>query len=114
MTAMQWVMVMIVVVLVTEILSGWHKGIYRRHDLLVTGGCMLFSQLTRPLSAMLYAGLFAFALPDYRAGLSGAPFWPSAVVLLPIAAIACYWAHRMAHNPRTAPISMRLRPPHYP
>ena len=74
MSPMQWVMVMILVVLVTEILSGWHKGIYRRHDLLVTGGCILFSQLTRPLSAMLYAGLFAIALPDYRGVLSGAPF----------------------------------------
>lgn len=113
MSPMQWVVIMIVVVLATEILSGWHKGIYRRHDLLVTGGCMLFSQLTRPLSAMLYAGLFAFALPDYRGVLAGAPFWPSVVVLFLIAEFAFYWVHRMAHNPVRHPILYGLHRTHH-
>lgn len=113
MTPTQWVITMIAVVLVTEVLSGWHKGIYRRHDFLVTAGCILFSQLTRPLSAILYAALFAFALPDYRGFLSELAFWPSVAALFLVAEFAFYWVHRMAHNPVKHPILFGLHRTHH-
>src|SRR5690554_2847332 len=99
MTPMQWVMIMILVVLAAEVVSGWHRHVYRGNDLVITGGCFMLSQLTRPVAAICYATLFAWLLPSYRGALAEAPFWPSVVVLFLVAEFAFYWVHRMAHNP---------------
>lgn len=113
MTAMQWVSVMIGVVLVTEILSGWHRKIYRRHDWLVMAGCIALSQLTRPVAAMLYASLFAWLLPSYRGVLADAPFWASVVILFLVVELAFYTVHRMAHQPVKHPLLYGMHRTHH-
>lgn len=90
---------MIAVVLCLELIFGWHRGIYRKQDFLITGGCYLLNQLTRPLAAFCFASLFAWLLPAYRGVLSDAPLLPSAIILLLVAEFAFYWVHRLAHDP---------------
>lgn len=100
MTALQWLAITIAAVLIIEVITGWHSGIYRRHDIKVTAGCMLFGQITRNSSAMLYAGLFTLLIPAWQNVLIDAPFWPATIILLLIDDFVFYWVHRLAHHPK--------------
>ncbi len=92
-------MVLILTVLPAEIISGWHRDIYRREDLLVTGGCFLLSQLVRPVVALLYATLFSIFLPVWRGALADTPLWLALPGVLLFSEFCFYWVHRLAHSP---------------
>lgn len=99
MTMGHWLAVTLVAILLAELITGWHRGIYRAHDFKVTGGCILLSELTRPLSALCYATLFTWLLPNGQNALAELPFWPSTIALLVITDFVFYWVHRLAHDP---------------
>ena len=70
------------IILLTEILTGRHRGIYRRDDLLVIGLCALLNPLvTRSLAGLLIAGAAALVLPQGKGALAHLPLLPSYIVL---------------------------------
>ena len=113
MTLLQWVFILIVVVLVIEIIAGWHRGVYRREDWFVTGGCFLVNQLLRPLVVWLQTSLLVLLLPGFAGALSGVPFWPGFLGILLVGEFCFYWVHRLAHQPVRLPLLWGLHRTHH-
>ncbi|MFC4295904.1 sterol desaturase family protein [Novosphingobium tardum] len=90
-----------VLILLAEIWAGRHRGAYSPHDLSVTVLCAAIGvAITRPLSALLAASLFAFAFPEGRNSLEGASFGTAFVLILLASEFGFYWVHRLAHDSR--------------
>ncbi len=114
MTPSQWLMILILSVLVAEILSGRHKGIYKRRDLLITGGCLLLSRtLMSPAIALAVVSVLAFLLPGYRGALADAPLAPAVVVMILVGELVFYWVHRWAHQPLAHPLLYGMHHTHH-
>jgi sterol desaturase/sphingolipid hydroxylase (fatty acid hydroxylase superfamily) len=100
--------------LLIEVVAGRHKGIYNRNDLLTTALCLLFGTgMATYLSSFFIASALAWAIPQYRGRLSGAPFWPSFIVLFLVAELAFYWGHRLAHERIRLPGLWKLHRTHH-
>lgn len=95
-----WVWGAILAVLAAEIIAGRHRRIYNRDDALVLGGCVLLSQLTRPVISLAISYVVALILPTFRGALASAPLIPSVIALLVIGEFIFYWVHRSAHHRR--------------
>ena len=92
------------IILLTEILTGRHRGIYRRDDILVIGLCALLNPLvTRSLAGLLIAGAAALLLPQGKGALAHLPLLPSYLVLFLLVEFAFYWGHRWAHEGQRRP-----------
>ena len=93
------VLAVTLIVLLTEIAMGRHRGIYRKQDWLVIGLPFLLNPLiSRSLAGMLIAATAGFLLPSYKGALAHAPLLPSYLALLLIAEFCFYWGHRWAHE----------------
>lgn len=99
MSLIQFAMIMWAIILVAEILSGRHRQVHRTRDWLITAGCFLTLQMTRPVAAILVATVFGLLLPAGQGALAHLPLWPSVLVLLLVSEFVFYWIHRWAHDP---------------
>lgn len=87
-----------IIILLLEIISGRHRGIYDRPTWFVTLGCILGNVLTRPISTLLIATIFGLLLPGHRNALAGSnPVWAYIAVFC-LTEFAFYWGHRWAHE----------------
>jgi sterol desaturase/sphingolipid hydroxylase (fatty acid hydroxylase superfamily) len=101
-------------VALAELFAGRMKGLWRRHDLLTTLACSVVSLgITRPVSAMLIAGLFTLLLPSYAGRLASVPLWVAAPLVLLTTEFCFYWVHRWAHNPKQHPVLYKLHRTHH-
>lgn len=85
-------------ILLLEIIMGRHKGIYNRHTLLVTGGCIIAAATTRPLAAIFIAHVISFLIPYYENALANASHSLSFLSVFFLAEFSFYWVHRWAHE----------------
>ncbi|KEQ54389.1 sterol desaturase family protein [Sphingobium chlorophenolicum] len=92
------------IILLTEIVMGRHRGIYRREDIWVIGLCALLNPLvTRTLAGLLIAGAAALLLPQGKGALAHLPLLPSYIGLFLLVEFAFYWGHRWAHEGQRRP-----------
>lgn len=94
----QYLYLATLVVLLMEIVAGRHRGLYDRHTVLVTLGCIFGNVLSRTASAILIAWVAATVLPSGRDALAGWPLLPSFLGVFVLTEFAFYWAHRLSHE----------------
>ena len=83
MTTSQWLMTIILAVLALEIITGRHKNIYKKEDVIVTVAAFLATRaVTSPLIAFCIASFLAFAFPGLHNALSDVPDIPAAIVII--------------------------------
>lgn len=93
-------------ILVAEIWAGRHRGAYSWQELKVTLLCGAIGvAITRPLSALAAAFLFATIAPGFQHSLEGVPFIYAVIGILLLSEFGFYWAHRLAHESRTTRFS---------
>ncbi|MFA7555589.1 MAG: sterol desaturase family protein [Spongiibacteraceae bacterium] len=114
MNLQQSLIIIILTVLVLEILKGRHRNIYRKEDIIITGGAFLLGRnLVAPLLAVGMAAGFAKLMPALKGSLSDAPIWAATLSLLLIGEFLFYWVHRAAHNPRKHPHLFNMHATHH-
>ncbi|WP_161566009.1 sterol desaturase family protein [Caenibius tardaugens] len=88
-----------VVLLISEILCGRHKGIYSSADWKVNVTSYLVGiGLMRPLMAIVTATAITFLLPTSQGALAHLSLIPSFIGISLIAEFAFYWTHRLSHE----------------
>lgn len=98
-----WVLGTIAAILVAEIAAGRHRGIYSRHDVVVTVLCFLSGQAIRPVVMLFAAWVIALVLPAGKGALHGVGFWPGLIGVLLVGEFANYWIHRFSHQWKSKP-----------
>lgn len=91
------------IILLLEIVSGRHRGLYDRQTKLVTIGCVIAAATMRPLSAILIAFVAAAALPRWAGALEGTAFWIAFPAVFVLTEFCFYWMHRWAHEAKKHP-----------
>lgn len=94
----RWVLIATGVILLAEIVSGRHRGIYNRNDLFVNGICIFIGAFVRPFGAVVVSLLIAWLLPAGKGALSGLPFWPAVLGIVLVAELFNYGVHRFSHE----------------
>ncbi|HEY8385873.1 MAG TPA: sterol desaturase family protein [Porticoccaceae bacterium] len=94
-----WLTVATVLLLLLEIVSGRHKGVYQKGDFpLLIGSFLVGRWLMVPLGTAIKGGLFALLFTQYQGALSGTPFWIAFPAVLLVNEFCFYWVHRWAHQ----------------
>ncbi|WP_298291767.1 sterol desaturase family protein [Novosphingobium sp.] len=85
--------------LLTEIAAGRHRGIYRREDWLVIGLPALLNPLvSAPLAGFMVGSVAAFLFPGHAGALADIPLLPAYLGILLLAEFCFYWVHRLSHQ----------------
>lgn len=114
MTTSQWLMTIILAVLALEIITGRHKNIYKKEDVIVTVAAFLATRaVTSPLIAFCIASFLAFAFPGFHNALSDAPVIPAAIIMILVGEFLLYWVHRWSHNALQHPILHGMHRTHH-
>lgn len=89
-----------VIVLLAEILSGRHKGVYKRKGefRLLALNMALGRFLIGPAVAVGIAIIWSTLLPRYRGVLADMPLWLALPLVMLFAEFCFYWVHRWAHQ----------------
>jgi sterol desaturase/sphingolipid hydroxylase (fatty acid hydroxylase superfamily) len=97
---MGWVTAGAVIVLLAEILSGRHKGVYRRKgEFSLIGINMVLGRfLIGPAMAVVIAVVWGSLLPQYRGALDGMSLWLALPSVMLASEFCFYWVHRWAHE----------------
>lgn len=114
MSAQLSIIILTLALLLLEIIKGRHRHVYRREDLIITGGSFLFGRtLFAPLLAAAMGMGFGKLMPGLQGSLSEAPVWAGALGLLLIGEFLFYWIHRAAHNPAKHPHLFNMHATHH-
>ncbi|TGD71908.1 fatty acid hydroxylase family protein [Mangrovimicrobium sediminis] len=110
-----WVAIATVVMLLLEILTGRHRGVYRAGDFkLLIGSFFLGRWVMAPLAIGLIAGVYKLVLPaDWGGSLADTPFWLASPALVLLGEFCFYWVHRWAHQPRLSQALWRIHRTHH-
>ena len=110
-----WVVLATLAILALEIITGRHRGVYRKGDLpLLAGSFLLGRWVMAPLAIGMIAALYRLALPSQLQGaLSDTPFWLAFPLLLLTGELVFYWVHRWAHQPRRFPVLSKIHRTHH-
>ncbi|MCJ2179530.1 sterol desaturase family protein [Novosphingobium album (ex Hu et al. 2023)] len=97
---MMWVTAGAVLVLLAEVVTGRHKGVYKaRGEFPLLGLNMAIGRfLIGPLMAVFVAAVWGFFLPRFAGSLSAMPLWLALPAVLLFAEFCFYWVHRWAHE----------------
>lgn len=93
-----WILAAAAVIFVIELATGRHKGVHHRQDYMIIGATLLGSQFTKPLIALVTAGLFGLMLPAYKGALADISFWLIFPPMFLVGEFMQYWVHRWAHD----------------
>ncbi len=94
-----WVAVATVFLLLLEIVTGRHKGVYQPGDFkLLLGSFMLGRGVMALLAAALVAGIYNLVIPASTGTLDGTSFWLALPLLMLVDEFCFYWVHRWAHE----------------
>lgn len=114
MTASEWLLIVLGGVLLIEILSGRHKGVYKRQDILVTAAALAVTRvITSPILAVFTAAALTWLLPSFKGVLSDTPIVPSVIAMIIIGEFCLYWVHRWAHDPVNHPLLYGMHRTHH-
>lgn len=114
MTITYVVAAMIIVVLIAEIVTGRHKGIYDKNDIFITVGNLFMTRtILSPLAALSVALMASFLLPSYQDSYTNVPMWAAIVGMLLIGDFIFYWVHRAAHTPTYFSLLYKLHATHH-
>ena len=104
----------IVTVLIAEVVTGRHKGIYDKDDLLLTVGSFVITRAVMgPLSALLMAKIFTILLPGLANSGAGTPIWLAVLLMILVGDFLFYWVHRASHKPARFPFLYKLHATHH-
>lgn len=97
---MGWVTAAMIVVLLAEIATGRHKGVYKdKSEFWLIGLNMALGRfLIAPAAAVVIALLWKTILPQYQNLLGGLSMWIALPVVLLVTEFCFYWVHRWAHE----------------
>ncbi|MAZ90037.1 MAG: hypothetical protein CL693_20585 [Cellvibrionaceae bacterium] len=105
---------LILLILATEIVTGRHKGVYDKDDLLLTIGSLAITRLVMsPLAAGLVALVMVTVLPGFTGSMSETPIWMALLGMVLLGDFLFYWVHRAAHNPAKFPFLYKLHATHH-
>jgi sterol desaturase/sphingolipid hydroxylase (fatty acid hydroxylase superfamily) len=99
-TYMAWVTGGAVVVLLTEIVLGRHKGVYSsKGEFRLLGINMALGRfLIGPATALVIAAVWSSLFPRYRGVLGEMPLWLALPLVMSVSEFCFYWVHRWAHQ----------------
>ncbi|MFV8817010.1 sterol desaturase family protein [Haliea sp. E17] len=110
-----WVGVATAVILLLEVITGRHRGVYAKGDFIVMLGSVVLGRgVMGPLAAGLIALLYGLVLPGQLRGiLSGMSVWVQVPLVLLVGEFFFYWVHRWAHQPLQHPILWKIHRTHH-
>jgi len=110
-----WTVVATLMILALEVLTGRHRGVYRKGDfLLLAGSALLGRGVLAPLAAGLIAMIWALLLPaGWRDSQRELPLWLAFPAVLLTGEFCFYWVHRWAHLPRKFPFLWKVHRTHH-
>ncbi len=110
-----WVGVATVLILLLELASGRHRGVYRKGDfILMLGSVSLGRGVLGPLAAGLTAMVYGLLLPEaYRGALTGLSAWDQVPLVLLVGEFFFYWVHRWSHQPLQHPVLWKIHRTHH-
>lgn len=114
-TYIVWAMVATVLLLFLEVMTGRHKGAYRKGDFpLLIGSFMLGRGVMAPIAIAMMAMFYEFVLPaNWSGSLADMPYWLAFPIVLLVGELCFYWVHRWAHQPTKHPVLWRIHRTHH-